>query len=195
MTRLRSRLRDEAGMSLVEILVGIVLMSVVMAIASSATVHAMKVQRRQVAEVDATGRARNAMERMGREVRAANPILAASADGTSLTVQVTRPVVGNNRKITTYTLVGNAIQVSGSLVNTTTNVTTPMTTTTLLTGVALNPGEPLFSYRLLDGSTPTPTSDLLLYRTVTINLRMGLPEGASAVLVSDTVTIRNAPVL
>lgn len=192
----RQRLRREDGMTLVEVLVGVVIMAVALSIASGSAIHAMKVQRRQLAEVDAVNRGRIAIERMTREIRAANPLLAASTDGTSITVQVTRPTAGYNRKITTYSLVGNAVQQSGTLVNTTTNATQAMPTTTLVTGVTLAAGEKLFSYRMADGTAPTSTSDLRLYRTATITLRLALPQSGatSTVRISDTVALRNAAV-
>jgi prepilin-type N-terminal cleavage/methylation domain-containing protein len=190
------RWQQEDGVSLIEVLVGVVIMAVAMSIASTAAVHAMRVQRRQIGEVDAMNRARVTMERLTREVRAANPLLAASADGTSLSVQVTRPVAGFNRKITTYTLVGTTLQMSGQLINTTTSATQTLPTTTVLTGLQLNPGEKLFSYVLTDGNPPTPTSDLRMYHSVTITLRLAMPQvsSTSTVRLTDTVTFRNAAV-
>ena len=191
---MRHRLRAEDGASMIELLVGVVIMAVALSIASLSTVHALKVQRRQVAEVDIVSRSRIVMERMTREIRGANPLLAASADGTQITVQVTRPVTGFNRKITTYQLVGTTIQTSGTLVNTTTNATQAVPAQTLLTGVTLNAGETLFSYKAKDGTVPVGgTTDLATYHTVTITLRMALREGGT-VRITDTVTMRNVAV-
>jgi prepilin-type N-terminal cleavage/methylation domain-containing protein len=188
------RLDAEDGVTMIEMLVGVVIMAIAMSIASLSTVHALKVQRRQVAEVDTVNRTRIVMERMTREIRAANPLLAASADGSQISIQVTRPVAGWNRKITTYQLVGTSIQSSGTLINTTTNATQAVPVQTILTGVTLNPGETLFSYRAVDGSVPVGgTTDLATYHTVTITLRMALSEGGT-VLVSDMVTLRNVAV-
>ena len=187
------RLDGEDGVSMIEVLVGMLIMATAMSIASVSTVHALRVQRRQVAEVETISRTRIVMERMTRELRAANPLLAATADGTSITVQVTRPVTGFNRKITTYTLVGNTVQTSATLVNTTTNATQTVPAQTILTGLALAPGETLFSYKATNGLTPAAGTDLALYHTVTVNLRMAMREGGT-VLVTDTVTMRNVAV-
>ena len=188
------RMDSEDGVSMIEMLVGVVIMAIAMSIASLSTVHALKVQRRQVAEVDTVNRTRIVMERMTRELRAANPLLAASADGTQISVQVTRPVAGFNRRITTYQLVGDSIQSSGTLINTTTSATQAVPPQTILTGIALAPGETLFSYKATDGLPPVSgTTDLALYHSVTVTLRMALSEGGT-VLVSDTVTMRNVTV-
>ena len=187
------RLDAEDGVTMIEMLVGVVIMAIAMSIASLSTVHALKVQRRQVAEVDTINRTRIVLERMTRELRAANPLLAASADGSQISVQVTRPVTGFNRRITTYQLVGNSLQSSGTLINTATSATQAVPAQTILTGIALEAGETLFSYRATDGTVPISGSDLAKYHTVTINLRMTMSEGGT-VLLSDTVTMRNVAV-
>lgn len=192
MIRLRNNLGSESGMSMVELLVGMVLMAIVMSIASASGIHAMRVQRRQVAEVDAVGRGRIAMERMTREIRAANPVLSAAADGSSITVQVTRPITGFNRKITTYTRVGTTIQVSGTLINTATGATTAMPTSTLLRGLSTTSPLPLFTYRVADGTVAPAGTDVSLYRSVDVNIYMALRESTNTVRVTDSVAIRNA---
>jgi Tfp pilus assembly protein PilV len=191
---MRRRISAEDGASMIELLVGVVIMAVALSIASLSTVHALRVQRRQVSEVDTISRTRIVLERMTRELRAANPLLSASADGTQISVQVTRPVTGFNRKITTYQLVGTSLQSSGTLINTTTNATQAVPARTILTGITLGAGERLFSYRAVDGTVPVGgTTDLALYHSVTITLRMAMREGGT-IRLSDTVTMRNVAV-
>ena len=192
---IHERMRRDDGFTVIELMVGILLMSIVMSIMASSTIHAMKVQRRQFAEVDTVSRTRIAMERMTREIRAANPLLAASADGSEITVQVTRGTTGFNRKMTTYRLVNNSrIDVLTTLYNTSTSASSVLPPRTLLTGLAPAVGEPVFTYMLADGTPPPVGTDITLYRSVGITLRMALRESTETVVVRDTVSIRNAVV-
>lgn len=192
--RLRQRLNHDDGFTVIELMVAMMLMAIVMSVAASSTIHAMRVQRRQVAEVEAVSRGRIAMQRMTREIRAAHPLLAAPADGTAITVQVTRGATGFNRKITTYRLVNNnRIDVETTLINTTTSATSALPTKTLLTGLRPAAGEPVFSYTLVDG-TPGPSANIDRYHTVRIRLRMALRESTETIEVRDTVTLRNVVV-
>lgn len=183
-----SRLDEERGLGLIEIIITIALMSIVMSVAAGSAVHAMKIQRRQVAEIDAVSRARIAMESMTREVRAANPILV--ADPHTVTVQVTRL---NTRKLTTYTLTGDRIDVATSIIDMATQTQTALPTRTLLRGITMNAGESLFTYTNATGSAlPVPVADPRTIRSVTLTVRMAMREQTRTVRVSDTVLVRNS---
>lgn len=181
---------DDDGFTLVEFLVTIVLLSIVMSIAAGSAVHAMKVQRRQVAEVETLARTRIAMERITREARAANPLIV--AEPYRLDVQVTR---GNLRSVTRYELVGDELLMSRSVTDMGTSTTTTSPSRPLLRGLQMDPNEHVFTYTTVDGASvePVPGSDLLTIGRVGITLRLPLEESARPVLLQDIVTVRNAP--
>lgn len=181
---------DDDGFTLVEFLVTIVLLSIVMSIAAGSAVHAMKVQRRQVAEVETLARTRIAMESITREARAANPLIV--AEPYRLDVQVTR---GNLRSVTRYELVGDELLMSRSVTDMGTSTTTTSPSRPLLRGLQMDPNEHVFTYTTVDGASvePVPGSDLLTIGRVGITLRLPLEESARPVLLQDIVTVRNAP--
>ena len=194
-----SRLHEEHGITLVEMLVGMILMAIVMSMAAAGTVAAMKTQRRQISAVDVMNRSKVAMERLTREIRAANPVMVAAPN--SLTVQVTR---GTVRKLTKYELVGPAgcpapayCAITSTV--TTETLTTPVTVSTapatnLLTGVQLNVGDVLFRYWDKDAVEITGAIDPGDVRTVKINLRSPVQESPRAVELNTEVLVRNSRV-
>jgi hypothetical protein len=188
------RLRRDDGLTMVETLIGIVLMTSVIAFASNTTIHAMNVQRQQVGDIEAVARGRVAMQRITRGLRGANPLIAAPPGGTEVTVQLNDGAPGFDRTIRTYRLVGDRIESSGFLLNSATEDTSPLPTVTLIRGVQPAPGEPVFAYELIDGTAPGPDSDLWSYHEVTVNLRLVRRHSSSTALLTATVALRNTGV-
>lgn len=84
MSRVLRRRDAQAGFTLVEMLVTIVLTSIVGAIVTSVMVTSMKTARWQEEETRALGQAKVAMERMTRDVRGANSLTATTPRRVSL---------------------------------------------------------------------------------------------------------------
>ncbi len=74
LTVLRSRVRDEAGITIVELLVVIVLMSIIGSIATATLVRGMQESARTQSRFEALGELQKSVDRMTRELRAGAPL-------------------------------------------------------------------------------------------------------------------------
>jgi prepilin-type N-terminal cleavage/methylation domain-containing protein len=104
MKRLRHVEGDDAGFSLVELLVVIMLVSVVTAIALNAIVSGLRTTEKGNARVAALASMQKGVERISREIRVADPVVAATS--TTLTVRVYR---GGARREYTYSYTGTSL--------------------------------------------------------------------------------------
>ncbi|HWB70737.1 MAG TPA: type II secretion system protein [Egibacteraceae bacterium] len=194
MSGIRRRLHDERGFTLVELLVTIGLSLTVVAIATGSVIQALQTQRRQVRQVAIQAEANKALERMTRELRAANPLLGTPTAEQAM-VQVTR---GSLRTTTTYALVPTTpgrqrIDETRTVEDLAASpVTTSTTTTTLLDGLALPPGAALFTYHGDDGAplTTAPISPAAV-RSVTLRLVLALPETSAVLDLGNEIMLRN----
>lgn len=195
MRRLGRRLDDEQGFTLVELLVTIALSLTIVTIASGSVIQALQTQRRQVQQVAIQAEANKALERMTRELRAANPLLGTPTAPTAgqASVQVTR---GSVRTTTTYALAattpGRQRIDEARTVEDLGAGTTATTTTTLLDGLALPSGVALFTYHGDDGApiTTAPINPAAV-RSVTVRLILALPETTAVLDLHNEVMLRN----
>ncbi|MDP8971547.1 MAG: prepilin-type N-terminal cleavage/methylation domain-containing protein [Actinomycetota bacterium] len=194
MSGIRRRLPDERGFTLVELLVTMSLSLIVVAIATGSVIQALQTQRRQVRQVAIQAEANKALERMTRELRAANPLLGTPSAEQAM-VQVTR---GSVRTTTTYTLVPTTpgrqrIDQTRTVEDLAASpVTSSTTTTTLLDGLALPAGAALFTYHGDDGAplTTAPISPAAV-RSVTVRLVLALPETSAVLDLGNEIMLRN----
>ena len=175
----RHRLRGEDGVTLVELLTVMGVSAVVLAFVTGTVVDALKAERRQTAQVAALNDAKLAFERVTRDIRGADPLLAAAQDR----------IVVNLRAADATTRTVIYQRVGARLVFTDAATGAPRT----LVG-DLAPSQPLFLFHLLDGSTATgiEVPDPRSVRSITLQLRVE-PAGAGRVVdLKNRVVVRNA---
>lgn len=198
----RAAAAQDSGFTLVELLVSIVLLGVVGAIASAAVITATKTQRSTDGVVTARTEATKSVDRMSRDLRAANPLRAAAA--TDVTIDTLRGstcerrryyVDGSNRlmlSIAPFTS-GVGCGVSGA---------TPGTaTTTVIADEVSAGGTPLFSYQRWDTAsaqrvaitTPVGAANLGLVDSVVVSVTVPAAPRAP-VTVSTQVDLRNVEI-
>jgi type II secretory pathway pseudopilin PulG len=170
----------EAGASLVELLVVLVLVSVVGTMAVNGVVTAMRVSRQTEARVQAAAELQRATERITRDVRSACPMEVMEADEL---VGVVHPGTGTARRAiyrydaATKTLVSATAAAAGPIV--------PSGETVVMTDV--EPDGAMFTYFDDAGDPVTAAADV---RTVRVALRRDLPE-QDPVEVETMVALRN----
>lgn len=172
MRRLRP-LRQEEGATLVELLVVMVMMAVIGSIVSTAVFSSFRIQRRQVAQVDTMNELKLAFERVTRDARAADPLLAGST-GAILSVRVCRTGTYTTR---TYRLQAGELLGPGGA---------PLTS-----GITNTATEPVFTYLDIAGTPLDIVSDPARINDVHyIDIRLRrLPEPGAAA--SSTIDLRN----
>lgn len=174
----RRRLAGDDGVSLVELLTVMAVLSVVMAFITGTVVNALGAQRRQTAQVAALNDAKLAFERVTRDIRAADPLKVAAPDLVRLDL---RDADGTVRTLT-YQRDGDRLVVTDAATG---------QTRTLVGGLA---PQPLFAYHLVDGSTVSGEGGLdpRLVHSVTVHLRVEPGAGAQALDLASRVLVRNA---
>ena len=174
----RRRLAGEAGVTLAELLTVMGVMSVVMAFITATVVNALGAQRRQTAQVAALNDAKLAFERVTRDIRAADPLRVAALDRIRLDV---RDPTGTVRT-RTYSRDGERLVMTEDASG---------QTRTLVGHIA--PGQPLFLFHLVDGSTVTGdgTLDPRSVHSVTVQLKVEPGEAAPVINLQNRVLLRN----
>lgn len=192
LTRIRSlaRLHDEAGVSLIELLVVMVLLGVVGTMVTSAVVSGLAASSRGQARVEALTELETAVHRVTREVRAAAPIHVADVH----TMEVTA-LRGNGRIRWTFAADSAAATLTAAQV-----AYADRLTTTPSSSVPARPlvrdlvqVQPTFTYAKADGSAWVPGTDAdrdEIHR-VTITLRRDLAE-QDPIEVETSVHVRSA---
>ena len=157
--RLRSSdSRTDAGFTLVELLVSIVILGVVSAIVSVAIISSLRTSRVAEANVLSATEARTVLERTSLDIRTADPLVAASAN--SITLDTFRKGQCERR---TYRLASGQLLLDvagfGSGVDCGVYGTTPgaVTTTVVADGLTNTTAAPLFSYYRWSSTTNTRT--------------------------------------
>jgi len=196
-----SRGGSDAGMTLIELLVTMILMGVIGSVVTAGVVSAMQDQRRATSRLDAVTSTQRALERVTKDLRAADPLVAADAQsvttlvyhGTSCQqrryyVNATNQLVQEIAKYPASTTCANRTGTPGTA-----------TSNVLVTKVVNTATEPVFVYQRIDPAqaalvtVPTPVASTLvaLVDSVTINVKAGLKFGQQPVVVQTAVDLRN----
>jgi prepilin-type N-terminal cleavage/methylation domain-containing protein len=198
--RLRARGGVDAGWTLTEMLVVIVLFGLIGAIVTTASISGLHQQTKLQDRSDVLAQARAALERIDRDVRSANPLLAASS--TQLVVREVEPTV---TRTVTYSVSNNTLTARES--DTTSAGVTTTSTAVLLGNLANSAANPIFSvspvlgYAAPSGSGVTSATcamsggyDPGCIGTVTVHLLVRPSASAVPISLSDNGTdLRNAP--
>ncbi len=179
--------RDE-GVTLVEVLVTITIFLSVIGGVTTSVVSALRAQTQQVQQADAIVESQRAFDRMTREIRQANPVVAAAPD--SVRIEVTHNGI---RRVTQYTVAGPTTQPR--------TINQTVTTTTIASGVTVTSTTPLvagvmapagvFRFFEDDGTELTVPIDPTLVTRVDVAMPMRLLNTANLVDLSTSVSLRN----
>jgi len=175
----RRRPGGEDGVSLVELLTVMAVSSVVLAFVTGTIVNALRSQRRQASQVAALNDSKLAFERVTRDIRGAD-LKVAELDRVRLDV---RGAGGTVVRTVTYERAGDAL------------VATDAATGQKRTLVGeLAPGQPLFLFHLVDGSTVTGAEAVNLRSVQSVTVRLQVePKGAGRVVdLTNRVRMRNS---
>jgi prepilin-type N-terminal cleavage/methylation domain-containing protein len=190
----------DAGFTLTEALVVMVLFGIVGAIVTTASVSGLRHQTQLQDRSDVLAQARTALERIDRDIRSANPLLSASSS--QIAIQVVEPT---KTRTVTYSVSGNQLiarETDKSTAGVTTNSSTVLlrnlvsTSTTPVFAVS-----PLVGYVAPTGSGVSAATcamsggyDPGCVGTVTVHVMVQSSTSGAAVSVSDNGTeLRNAP--
>lgn len=198
LTRLRARLAQEQGVSLVELLVVIVLMSVIGGAATTSLVRSMKVSAATQTRFDALADLQKSVDRMTRELRAAAPLVVGGApvvvaEPNRVVVNVFRNNFSEIRRFTyLYCPAQQRIHVrtegpSPAPSGAPAAMDCSTTTAPILIEDVNNTGA-VFQYFTAAGVATTVPSQV---RTIRVNVRRALPDQAP-ITVETRVRVRNA---
>jgi len=190
------RRHDEAeqGFTLIELLVAVFLVGVIGAVVTAGVVRSLQTTRQDQNRADSASQLRTAIDRFSRDVRASNPLRAASA--TALTLDEER---GGACVRTYYRLAGTSLDSArttySSLDQCKLNAAAPVPTTgwtTVVDGVDLATSSFLFYDDNVSANavTPTPTTLATLTR-VGITVVRPQAENRAATRLSTTIDLRN----
>jgi type II secretory pathway pseudopilin PulG len=189
----RSRGAADAGVSLIEVLVVVIMLGIVGGILTTTMISGMRTTRQEQNRSDSSSLVQTQLARLARDLRVADPIRAASA--TSMTVDVYR---SGTCVRDTWTVASNNLVLTAVTYPTwascknypTTAIATSSITKTVITGLN-NGATPVFAFQDATGATlssPTPTA---IY-VVNISLSQAGKEGRAGVSYSTSVGVRNA---
>ena len=182
----------EGGFTLVELLVVVTLLGIVGAVGTTAMIRALKTADKGQARVYGLADVQKGVERMSRELRAADPVETMSA--TSVSARVYRNGLCYRY---TYALVGSEIRETlerlspnpGVFNECTAVVSGTSATTVLVRGLTNTSTTPLFSYYAQTAPTMVAATGLGDLRQIVIDARSA-PSG-TPLRVSTSVQIRN----
>ncbi len=192
----RPRRDGEAGFTLIELLVVLLLVSVIGSITMSGMVSAMRAQRRQVDQTQTLNTAKQALERISRELRGANPLMTAEP-------QRVKFVTTQNgvKRTLTYATVATGGTMRLDLTEVRTTVATGVTTTstaTVLSGLKLTASDAVFAFYDATGAALVPvTASPVTYqassaRTVTVRLKVNRAVAGGVADLYQRVSLRNS---
>jgi prepilin-type N-terminal cleavage/methylation domain-containing protein len=196
-----ARRGDDSGMTLIELLVTMILMGVIGSVVTAGVVSAMKDQRSSKSRLDAVSSTQRSLERVTKDLRAADPLVA--ADALSVTTLVYHGTACQQRRYyvnATNQLVQEVAKYPAS--TTCANRTGALGTASthvLVTKVLNTAADPVFVYQRIDPAqaalvtVPSPVTSTLvsLVDSVTITVKAGLKFGQQPVVVQTAVDLRN----
>jgi prepilin-type N-terminal cleavage/methylation domain-containing protein len=195
------RVKHDSGMTLIELLVTMMIMGVIGSVVTAGVVSAMQDQRRAQSRLDAISSTQRALERITKDLRAADPLTAADArsvialvyHGTSCQqrryyVNASNQLVQEVAKYAASTTCANRTGAVGAAKS-----------HVLVTTIANTSGQPVFAYQRIDPAqdalitvaTPVTATVVSLVDSVTINVRAGLKHSQQPVVVQTAVDLRN----
>jgi MSHA biogenesis protein MshO len=182
----RFRRAEDAGFTLVEVLVVVVLLGVVGAVFASTVIQATRVDDRTRTRADAQYAVSLAIERLTKEVRVAAPLVSVSPTQVVVDVYPTQPAGSSLRQRHTFTLASGALTQQVQQFTPATS-TTPSSTSTrpLATGLDLTAS----SFAAFDraGAATTNAAKVASFR---VSLRR-TTQSAKPVDASTTIYLRN----
>jgi prepilin-type N-terminal cleavage/methylation domain-containing protein len=206
MTRIAARRRpDDAGMTLIELLVTMILMGVIGSVVTAGVVSSMQDQRRAKSRLDAVSSTQRALERVTKDLRAADPLVAADARSVTTLVYHGTGVNGACEQRRYYVNATNQLvqeiakyPASPTGANRTGGLGTA-SSRVLVAKIANTTTQPVFVYQRIDPAqaalvtvtTPVASTLVSLVDSVTINVKAGLKFGQQPVVVQTAVDLRN----
>jgi type II secretory pathway pseudopilin PulG len=189
----RSRGDADAGVSLIEVLVVVIMLGIVGGILTTTMISGMRTTRQEQNRSDSSSLVQTQLARLARDLRVADPIRAASA--TSMTVDVYR---SGTCVRDTWTVASNNLVLTAVTYPTwascknypTTAIATSSITKTIITGLD-NGTTPVFAFQDATGATLSSPSPTAIY-VVNISLSQAGQEGRAGVSYSTSVGVRNA---
>jgi prepilin-type N-terminal cleavage/methylation domain-containing protein len=192
---------DEAGLTLIELLVTMIIMGVISAVVTAGIVTSLTDQRRERTRLDAVSSSQVVLERVSKDLRAANPLVA--GDSSSVTMLVYHGTACQQRRyyvnassqlveeIASYPASATCSTRSGALGAASSRV--------LLAKVVNASTDPVFSYRRIDPAqdalvavtAPVAAGYVSLVDSVTVSLKAGLKENQQPVSMGTSVDLRN----
>jgi prepilin-type N-terminal cleavage/methylation domain-containing protein len=192
---------DEAGLTLIELLVTMIIMGVIGAVVTAGIVTSLTDQRRERTRLDAVSGSQKVLERVTKDLRAANPLVA--GDATSVTMLVYHGTACQQRRYyvnASSQLIEEIASYPASATCSTRTGTLGTTSSFLLLAKVANAStDPVFSYRRIDPAqdalvnvtAPVSAGLVQLVDSVTVSLKAGLKENQAPVSVSTSVDLRN----
>lgn len=170
-------LRQDRGITLVELLVVVAISAVVLGTVVTSVAHALQAQRRQTAQINALNEAKHGFERVTRDIRAADPLRVAEPHRVRLD---TRGDEG--MRTVTYTYDDGALVVEEA----------DAAPARLVSDVSVDE-QPVFRFHLVDGTTVSDeaVADPRLVHSITVRLRVAPPVAGEVVRLDNRVLLRN----
>lgn len=177
----------EAGFTLTELLVVMLLLGVIGSVVGSGLVSSMRADRKTRARVSVTGDLTKGVDRMTKQIRVAAPIIAFSP--TALTVETYRNGLRYRYAYTYTTSTKTVTETLSTYANFTDVTPVTQTTQTLLRNVSNGTATPMFEYFDRDGVTATQIKDIARVELTLVEKPQGDAQGP--ISFSTSVFLRN----